>query len=235
MRGARMGKYDFRIDGIDVRTAHGKVLGRVPEGSTVLECGCATGYMTRYMVDRLGCAVYVVEIDADAFREAMRYAKDGWRGDLDGAAWHEWLDGVGLRFDRILFADVLEHLRHPQEALTGAAGLLKEDGRIIVSVPNVCHNDIILKMIEDRWDYTRYGLLDDTHIRFWGCGNMTEFFGAAGLKVESADMVTINTGQTEQWQGKFTERQRRNADFLKMVHPTGEIYQYVYTLRRAER
>lgn len=232
-----MGKYDFRIDRIDPNTAHGKVLSAIEPGSMVLEMGCASGYMTRFMAERLGCKVTVVEVDRESFSNAMKYADDGLCRDIDAGEWfHElsyWMTGPETFFDCVLFADVLEHLKDPLNALLLAGNLLKPHGKAIVSIPNICHNDIILKMLEDRFEYTRYGLLDDGHLRFWGGSNVSEFFKRCGFEIERTDTVLVGTGCTEQFNGVLNEAERERAAWLRRVHPMGEVFQWVYVLRRA--
>ena len=236
-----MGKYDFRIDRIDPGTAHGKVLSAVEPGSRVLEMGCACGYMTRYMKEKLGCRVTVVEIDREAFEKAMQWAEWGIRDDIECLRWsHEFWpksededdDYEPELFDCVLFADVLEHLKNPDVVLWTARKMLKPDGRVVVSIPNICHNDIILKMLEDRWEYTRYGLLDDGHLRFWGGANVSEFFKRCGFEIERTDTVLVGTGCTEQFNGVLNEAERERAAWLRKVHPMGEVFQWVYVLRR---
>ena len=49
-------------------------------------------------------------------------------------------------FDCIIFADVLEHLVYPKEVLAKLKSLLKEDGFILVSIPNVRHKKALYKL-----------------------------------------------------------------------------------------
>ena len=45
----------------DPQRSQEKILAQIKPGSKVLECGCATGYMTCYMRDKLQCSVSIVE------------------------------------------------------------------------------------------------------------------------------------------------------------------------------
>ena len=49
-----MSKYDFEID-LSNRTSTGIILNKIKPGSVVLEFGCATGRMTRYMKEAMDC------------------------------------------------------------------------------------------------------------------------------------------------------------------------------------
>jgi 2-polyprenyl-3-methyl-5-hydroxy-6-metoxy-1,4-benzoquinol methylase len=73
----------------------------------------------------------------------------------------------GKRFDRVLLLDVLEHLRHPEQILRQSQEVLKREGLLIVSVPNIANIYIRLTLLLGRFDYSERGLLDKTHLRFF--------------------------------------------------------------------
>ena len=219
-----MSKYDFELD-LSMNSSVGMILSKIKPHTVILEFGCAAGRMTQYMKEVLNCRVYIVENDSDAFEKAKEFACDGICDDIQN---YRWLERFGdIVFDAILFADVLEHLRDPEDVLKKAAGLLKEDGSIFVSVPNVTHNDVVLKAIEERFDYTQTGLLDNTHIHFWGLKNIKTLGKAGGLTVRKLEGTYCPTGSTEQ-----------NAQIGKNLllenilreRPTGEVYQFVLTM-----
>ena len=222
-------KYDIELKKLDNRSSHGKILSQIKPGSTVLECGCATGYMTKWMKKKMDCHVSVIEIDESCYEKARSFADDGYCGDLMEKGWSDYFSGK--TFDFILFADVLEHLTNPLEVLTRSTAFLKDDGKIIVSIPNIAHNDVIMKLIDDRFDYTPTGLLDNTHVHFWGQKNLEEFFEEAGLEITVMDGTIVPTGTTEQ-SGKGSENIGQNllADLLE--RPLGNVYQYVITSQK---
>ena len=220
-------KYQFEIKEIDQNTTHGMILSRIAPGSKVLECGCASGYRTRFMTEKMGCTVHIVEIDNNCFLSAMEHAEKGYCGDLNRPLWYEYYEEE--RYDYILFADVLEHLKNPESVLESASNLLKQDGKIIFSVPNICHNDIIIKLFYDHFNYTSLGLLDNTHIHFFGGRDLARFADQAGLKIKQFNGLMIPTQCTEQkWPG---EVDKRLLDLLK-ERELGEFYQYVITCER---
>ena len=96
--------------------AHLAILGMLRPGESVLEVGCAGGHMTRLMIE-LGCRVTAVEVDPEQAEQARPYADRLIVGDIESPDTWSGLDG---RFDAIVFADVLEHLREPWEALRRA-------------------------------------------------------------------------------------------------------------------
>jgi 2-polyprenyl-3-methyl-5-hydroxy-6-metoxy-1,4-benzoquinol methylase len=71
------------------------------------------------------------------------------------------------RFDRVLLLDVLEHLLHPEQILRQSHDVLKRDGLLIVSLPNIANIHIRLMLLFGRFNYTERGILDKTHLRFF--------------------------------------------------------------------
>lgn len=220
-----MSKYDFEID-LSENSSTGIILGNIREGSVVLEFGCATGRMTRYMKEQLSCRVYIVEYEQKAFDVAVQYAEDGLCDDIMTFRWAEKFRDI--RFDAIIFADVLEHLSAPEKVLERAAALLKEDGCLYASVPNITHNDILLKAYEERFDYTATGILDDTHIHFWGLHNIEALSGRCGLWIRKIQTTFCPTGYTEQYGGEGRERNLLLENILR-ERACGEAYQFVVT------
>ena len=223
-------KYNFRIDGINPNNSHGKVLMNVREGSKVLECGSASGYMTEYLSKQMGCKVSIVEIDKAGFMQSMQFAQAGYRGNLNTLGWYRYYRKE--LFDFILFADVLEHLYNPLMVLQHAGKLLAPGGKIIISIPNICHNDVIIRMFNDCFTYTKIGLLDDTHIHFWGGNDIALFCDKAGLKIGHMSAVQIPTGYTEQ----RIPPEMVDEDLKKALekHTLGEVYQFVIVCERKD-
>lgn len=90
------------------------------------------------------CKVYAVEIDEEAAKDVSKYTEDILVGDIEKL---EWLDRwENIEFDYIIFADVLEHLRNPMEVLKQTKCLLKDEGKVLLSVPNVAHNSILINL-----------------------------------------------------------------------------------------
>ncbi len=221
-----MSKYDFMID-LSENSSTGMLLKKIRQGSTVLEFGCATGRMTKYMQEELHCHVYIVEIDREAFDSAIKFAEDGICGDILNLKWKEKFSEIP--FDHILFADVLEHLSDPDLAVREAAELLSSEGNIICSIPNITHNDIIFKELENRFDYTKTGLLDNTHIHFWGLENIKEFAEKNGLYIHSLEATYRKTGDTEQYGGEIP----RLIGNIFDERSCGTVYQFAVVLGNA--
>jgi 2-polyprenyl-3-methyl-5-hydroxy-6-metoxy-1,4-benzoquinol methylase len=160
-------KYDTEID-VNADGAHAKVVAMVEAvraGDRVLELGCSTGYMSRVFRDR-GCRVVGVEIDPAAAARAGAACERVILGDLDRI---DLAAEVGDdRFDVVVAADVLEHLKDPVSVLRAAARLLKPDGWLVASIPNIAHGSVRLGLLGGQFpNDNELGLLDRTHLRFF--------------------------------------------------------------------
>ena len=93
-------------------------------------------------------------------------------------------------FDLILLPDVLEHLFEPKSVLETLKKYLKEDGKIIVSMPNIRYYSALYKIVfKGDFKYEESGIFDYTHVRFYCRKNIQELLETAGytiLKQESS-------------------------------------------------
>ncbi len=224
-----MSNYDFAFNPNEKNDSTTKLTAYIPPGSTVLEFGPARGRMTKYLQQEMGCKVYIVELNQEDYEEAKRYAQKGVCGDIMDFAWVEAFQGT--KFDVILFCDVLEHLYDPAKAVKKSSELLKEDGILLVSLPNVAHNDVIYNLYRDQFHYRKTGLLDQTHIRFFAHENLEEFFDQTGFGIVEEDAVILNTAHTE-----LMDDQRVLDPFLTELkkRPFGDVYQFVLKLQKKE-
>ena len=187
-------QYDVSLSD-NTNTSDWKILHHIQPNSTVLEFGPAYGRMTKYMKETLGCKVYIVEIDPEAYENAMQYAVKGVCGNILDFLWIKEFDGIA--FDYIIFADVLEHLLNPAKVLDKSVSFLKEDGSVLLSVPNIAHGAVVIDLINNKFEYRKYGLLDKTHIRFFTYSSLIELLENCSLVPTIEDGVVILPEGTE--------------------------------------
>ncbi|MCR5091057.1 MAG: methyltransferase domain-containing protein [Oscillospiraceae bacterium] len=219
-------KYDTNIDLDNPATSNAKLLGWISQGSEVLEIGSASGSMTRAMSELRNCKVSVIEVDPDSFQMAHQSAADGFCGDVEEKDWEEYYRG--RTFDVILLSNVLEHLRNPLLLLRRSKKYLKTGGHILISIPNVAHNDIILNLLKDDFHYTETGLLDESHLHLFGEKNYYRMIRDAGLHICKEDRVYLDTGETEQ--NPSTDGIPEEVQQFLSLRKNGEIYQFVADL-----
>jgi O-antigen biosynthesis protein len=162
-------------------SAHELVVGLVPRQARVLEFGCATGYMSEVLRARLDCAVTGVEISPEAAAVAADRCDQVIVGDAEELDFDELLGDE--RFDAVLFADVLEHLRDPGALLRRVRPFVADEGVVIASVPNVAHASVRLALLGGEFRYRETGLLDEAHIRFFTRDSIQDLFEESGFAI----------------------------------------------------
>ena len=176
---------------------------------TVLEVGCACG-ATLLAVRNANpeARLYGIELNEKAAAVARHFAVVEALDveTLDQPAWH------GM-FDYIILGDVIEHLREPWQAMKNLAELLKPDGQLVVSFPNVTHFSVFHMMLTGRWQYKDAGLLDRTHLRFFTRTEMAKLLRDAGLEPRYVRRIQIDeTPQDEAFIEKLTALLPPEAD-----------------------
>lgn len=102
--------------------------------------------------------------------------------DLDHGALEDLPAGF---FDGVIYADVLEHLVDPWSVLGAHRRLVKSDGFIVVSLPNVRHYRVLLELaIAADWAYEPEGIKSIGHLRFFTTRGMRRLISDAGYRIE---------------------------------------------------
>lgn len=101
-------------------------------------------------------------------------------------------------FDYIIFADVLEHLQDPWQVLRSMNKLLKPDGKILASIPNVMHFSIFKNLLNGLWAYADCGILDKTHLRFFTLHEIRKMFLESGYKDLHVSGKVISKGPEDE-------------------------------------
>ena len=179
----------------DPGSTHSKVVSLVPPATRVLEFGCATGYMSKVLKERLGCTVVGVEIDRDAAALAEQHTERTIVGDAEAIDYAAEL--AGEEFDVVMFADVLEHLKQPGDVLRRIRPFVAENGVVIASIPNIAHASVRLALLGGEFRYREWGLLDDTHLRFFTRTSIQDLFEETGYVVTHWLRQRLDFGETE--------------------------------------
>lgn len=223
-----MSKYDFGYEIKDNQTNEW-AFENIRPGSKVLELGAATGVLTKHLYEDKCCNVDIIELDAEAGAQAARYAQTaiiGESGNLDNMEWYDCIEGK--RYDYIVILDVLEHLRNPQGVLNKVRECLQINGKILLSVPNLAHNAVLLKLLNDDFPYTELGLLDNTHVHFFTYKTLREMLNRVALRIDKWETVIKAASDTE-LNTSYHDVSEMQA-FLLMNRGHGMDYQYLLTL-----
>jgi 2-polyprenyl-3-methyl-5-hydroxy-6-metoxy-1,4-benzoquinol methylase len=181
-------RQELTLDNLDPNTSYAKVLDLVGSAKNILDAGCSSGYLARLLTKR-NCTVAGLDINPDALAEAAEYCTHTVAADLDRQELGQLFGAA--EFDAIVFADVLEHLRDPWRVLDGARAILVDGGSVIASIPNIAHGAIRLALLSGKFDYSEFGILDDTHLRFFTRRTIAELFIRSGFTIERIERTVL--------------------------------------------
>ncbi|HVZ95252.1 MAG TPA: class I SAM-dependent methyltransferase [Chitinophagaceae bacterium] len=95
-------------------------------------------------------------------------------------------DTFSQEFDAIICGDVLEHLADPWSVRDKLLQWLKPGGYFLASIPNIREFKTVLKiLLRGTFTYEQGGVMDKTHLRFFGKKNIIELLSANGLRIET--------------------------------------------------
>lgn len=201
-----------------------KIAHHVPGGSTVLDVGCATGALGRHLIEHKGCHVDGIEGNAEAAELARPFYHRLVVTDLESVDFGDVL-GAEL-YDRIICADVLEHLRYPGETLEGLRNHLAPGGKILISIPNFGHIGLLLELLSGDLRYRDQGLLDKTHLRFFTRKSFLRLLTDHGFTGRVIDSTVSDIQHTE---FAYLKAQQMDAGFFRQMQsmPDNLTYQFI--------
>jgi 2-polyprenyl-3-methyl-5-hydroxy-6-metoxy-1,4-benzoquinol methylase len=223
--------YEYELD-VRGDNALAYVLELAGSNKRTLEVGAGSGMITKHLVKTNGCDVVALEINPASVEKLKSYVGRVYALDLNDSCWIKSLESEG-KFDTIIAADVLEHLYDPWTALRAMKELLNEAGTIVLSLPHAAHSAILSCLFEEDFPYGEWGLLDKTHIRFFGLHNIHALHASAGLAITAARFVMRRPEETE-----FAERWSRLPVEIQAAlssNPHGHVYQVVTSARPVEK
>lgn len=209
-------------------SSHSLLLGLFPapgKGRRVLDAGCGNGYLAGLIAER-GYDVTGIERPGYAtdFPKTARLVE----ADLD-----QGLPELDGRFDYIVCADVLEHLRDPAGLLRQFRAVLAPGGKLIGSLPNSGNLYFRLVVLSGSFPQEDKGLFDRTHLRFYTWKGWADLLGSAGYSIDGVQPTSIPVGL--KFPGKENSLPVRAAEelsyLLARLRKEMFAYQFVVTAR----
>jgi 2-polyprenyl-3-methyl-5-hydroxy-6-metoxy-1,4-benzoquinol methylase len=147
----------------------------------VLDIGCSTGVLANVLKNiNADAKITGIDISAKAGEKAKLILENFYCLDLDNAV----LPDFGKKFDLIILGDVLEHLKRPDNLLSNLKLILNEDGKIIISLPNIAYITIRIKLLLGTFEYEDTGIMDRTHLRFFTQKTVKNLIVSSGYKID---------------------------------------------------
>lgn len=205
------------------RSSLSVLAGLVTPGSRVLDLGTGSGALGEHLRETAGCTVDGVTINEQEAAIARPHYRRIEIADLEQRGWNTVFGGE--RYDFIVCADVLEHLRQPATALAACRELLAAGGQVLISVPNAGYSGLVAELLQGDFTYRDEGLLDRTHLRFFTRRSLLQFLHAQGWSVGAVEAVERPLTESE-FKLAFDQLPPAVARYLLAV-PDAGTYQLV--------
>ncbi|MDO4752845.1 MAG: methyltransferase domain-containing protein [Candidatus Saccharibacteria bacterium] len=167
----------YRVDINNDADSHSILAKNALGSKRILDVGCGVGYIGRAIKENQNCIIHGIDIDSTALKYAKKYYDKTILMELGNKHNDAYLSFLKDRttYDCIICGDIIEHLVDPGCIISVLAKKLSSGGKILISIPNIAYIDIIINLIDERFNYANTGILDNTHLRFWTESSFYEF------------------------------------------------------------
>jgi 2-polyprenyl-3-methyl-5-hydroxy-6-metoxy-1,4-benzoquinol methylase len=207
-------------------SSHGVILDwlRQMPASRVLDLGCSGGAFAS-RVRALGH--HVTGVDSEELPHVRERCDEFFQSDLDRGLPADVI--AAEPFDVVVCADVLEHLRRPEDLLAQLHSVLVPRGAVITSVPNFGHWYSRGRTALGLFDYDQRGILDHGHVRFFTRRSFERLTRNAGLVALRRHVTGLPLDALTSSTDRPLTRAVRAADSLAVaLRPTLFGYQLIY-------
>jgi len=193
------------------------------ERRRVLDIGCAVGYLSSILADR-GFSVGSIDWPGTPHPATVEFSG----ADLD-----DGLGPVSGKFEFIICADVIEHLRDPLRLLKECRAKLAPGGVLLASLPNSAHWSFRWNVLLGRFPQHERGLFDSTHLHFYNWEGWVTLLQRAGFRIETVQSSAVPVGLAlPAWDGSFAAGALERISFAcARLWKTLFAYQFVIGAR----
>ncbi|MBP7780021.1 MAG: methyltransferase domain-containing protein [Burkholderiaceae bacterium] len=186
--------YRREISG-QIRTSLSVIVGLIGRGKTVLDLGTGSGALGKYLTTSNGCLVDGVTDNPEEASLAQSVYRSLVVADLETCSLQALF--AEEKYDYIVCADVLEHLRNSQRILDECKKRLAPNGKLIISVPNIGYSGLVAELMSGEFLYRDEGLLDKTHVHFFTRRSLHRFLQFGGWKTPTIEIIERPLNESE--------------------------------------
>ena len=137
------------------------------QAQTILDVGCGAGdnaRLIRSIFTDVKPEIVGITVSSEEASIAERFMTEVYIADLENSE----LSFLGnRRFDAVIFSHVLEHLKNPVDAISKVLRNLRDDGQVLIAVPNILEYKNRFRLLRGYFEYQDSGIMDRTHLRFF--------------------------------------------------------------------
>ena len=204
-------------------------LDMIPDGSSVLEIGCASGYMGEYLIQGKGCSFLGVEMDKAAATVAKQRGLQVLCGNVEEETIQEMINRHVTEhgpFQIIFMSQVIEHIAQPENTLQILKQWLTPDCSLVISTCSIAHWRSRFRLLWGVWKYEDYGVFDRSHLRFFTISSFREL-------LEENDYNVVDFGFEFEdicpFKILFGKRLIAPSDILRLIPFAGMRLRKIYT------
>lgn len=209
-------KYSEMIDDGYMREERGRrqsgiaIIKRVEmhkKGGKLLDIGCANGFLLDEARQR-GWDTYGVEIS----RWAVAYARENLNLNVKRSSLRK-AGFTDKSFDVVIMLDVLEHLTHPRRTLLEVSRVLKDDGILYISTPNIA--SAMSRLLKAKW----WGI-NQFHLFYFSTGTLKKMLDSCDMKIKTHH-PHIRIFSVNYWVRRFSVYSRTIYRMLNFISRIG--------------
>jgi len=185
----RTKEYDYRKKGVipdrikaalDFIQSNSKARGDIK----ILDVGCGEGILGE-QVKRLNkkIKIYGVDISQIALENAKKYYDDVYQIDVDDEPILHLLKDQ--KFDYVVSLEVMEHIIYPERLLEEIYILLKNDGKLITSIPNFAFFKNRITVLRGNFPYEQHIFHSAEHIHYFTFYSFKKLLNEKGFNILS--------------------------------------------------
>ena len=220
---------EYKVDLNNDNDSHSIIIKQVENPKCVLDVGCGVGYIGRTLKELYKVQVDGVEIDEKAKKIAQKVYDNVYDfsiEDIESSAYQKFIKN-DVKYDYIIFADIIEHLVNPGLVIYNLSQKLEKNGKIIISIPNIAHGNIITNLIKGNFNYNKTGILDTTHLRFFTKNSFYDFVSNIN-KTYNTKLYVKLIGQT------FAADEKRDELLYNFMKDDLYVFQNIFELSFVE-
>lgn len=203
---------------------------------SVIEFGARAGYLGKILSTEMKNVVYSGVEPYPPDDKLFNILHESCESMIESSICRSLLRKTGL----VIYADVLEHIIDPWSHLRKIYDLVDYGTDLVISIPNFFHHSALSLISEGRFIYEEWGVLDLTHLRFFGIRDMVDMLRLTGWSVVESSITPamdpegykllsqFRNGEMETWShGRLKWTIRTEQEALELA-----AYQFVLVAKK---
>jgi len=193
----------------------------------ILDLGCSSGFIGAQIKKKNKQAiVFGADNNKSDIAQAQKCLDKAYLIDLNHFKHQE----IDQKFDLIILADIIEHLTSAKQLLKQLPYLLNPKGRILLSIPNFSHYSVVNRMLSQKWKYDKYGILDNTHVKFYNYKSIIKLLESKKFYIQK---INLNQSLPEPYVQILELIQNKLplnfGLYQRIYNPENMVFQYLIT------